>query len=418
MSQASDTKTFGRRALLRTAVGTVAGVAAATGTASAQSEEFGGWLQDTTNYDGVVDKTGQDEVSVQVGVEQGPGPYGFGPPAIRVSPGTTVTWTWTGDGGAHNVHAMEGADFKSQTVSEAGHTFSHTFESEGTVKYQCDPHAPLGMKGVVDVAGGGGGDGGSGDGGGGPAISEVDLSGWLGDTKNFDEIQDETGQDEVSVQVGVEQGPGPYGFGPPAIRVSPGTTVTWTWTGDGGAHNVHAMEGADFKSQTVSEAGHTFSHTFESTGVVHYQCDPHAPLGMKGAVVVTGGGGGGGGQQQQGPAAANSANREISANPPGNRPGSPLLLLFGSGTLLVVLGVGASLLSRRRAYEYEPDRTEDGTLVAREAPEEGAANPIEHDEYDPMGTATLIAAYFLILVVMWVFTYFVEFLGRGPTVIG
>jgi len=43
---------------------------------------------------------------------------------------------------------------------------------------------------------------------------------------------------------------------------------------------------------------------------------------------------------------------------------------------------------------------------------------IGHDEFDPVGTLVLILGYFLILVVMWVFMYFVEFLGRGMTVIG
>jgi len=43
---------------------------------------------------------------------------------------------------------------------------------------------------------------------------------------------------------------------------------------------------------------------------------------------------------------------------------------------------------------------------------------IGHDEFDPVGTLTLITVYFLILVGMWVLTYFVEFLGNGPTVVG
>ncbi|MFT4885136.1 MAG: hypothetical protein ACI8U4_002656 [Natronomonas sp.] len=41
-----------------------------------------------------------------------------------------------------------------------------------------------------------------------------------------------------------------------------------------------------------------------------------------------------------------------------------------------------------------------------------------HEEFDPVGTVVLIAIYFLILVGMWIFTYFIEFLGNGPTVIG
>ncbi|WP_254766486.1 hypothetical protein [Salinilacihabitans rarus] len=43
---------------------------------------------------------------------------------------------------------------------------------------------------------------------------------------------------------------------------------------------------------------------------------------------------------------------------------------------------------------------------------------IGHDEYDPVGTLALITLYFLILVFMWLFMYFVEFLGNGPTVVG
>jgi hypothetical protein len=42
---------------------------------------------------------------------------------------------------------------------------------------------------------------------------------------------------------------------------------------------------------------------------------------------------------------------------------------------------------------------------------------IGHDEYDPKGTLTLIGIYFLILSALWVFMYFIEFLGRGPSVV-
>ncbi|QCS43825.1 hypothetical protein [Natrinema versiforme] len=50
--------------------------------------------------------------------------------------------------------------------------------------------------------------------------------------------------------------------------------------------------------------------------------------------------------------------------------------------------------------------------------ETGAIRTIGHDEFDPIGTAILIALYFLILVLLWLFMYFVEFLGNGPTVVG
>ncbi|RQH01833.1 hypothetical protein [Natrarchaeobius oligotrophus] len=42
---------------------------------------------------------------------------------------------------------------------------------------------------------------------------------------------------------------------------------------------------------------------------------------------------------------------------------------------------------------------------------------IGHDEYDPVGTLALIGLYFLILVALWIFVYFVEFLGNDPTVV-
>jgi hypothetical protein len=54
-----------------------------------------------------------------------------------------------------------------------------------------------------------------------------------------------------------------------------------------------------------------------------------------------------------------------------------------------------------------------------EAPDEDAQRRVlSHDEYDPVGTAILIAIYFLVISGLWLFMYFVEFLGSGPTVVG
>lgn len=39
----------------------------------------------------------------------------------------------------------------------------------------------------------------------------------------------------------------------------------------------------------------------------------------------------------------------------------------------------------------------------------------EHGEFEPLGTLTLVILYFLVLVLMWIFTYFIEFLGNEPT---
>jgi halocyanin-like protein len=132
-----------------TETATATPTASPTGT-SGGSSEFDGWFSDVDNYDGVVDETGSDAVTVQVGVDNDGQPYGFGPAAVRVSTGTTVTWEWTGEGGAHNVKA-EDDSFESELIDEEGFTFEETFEEAGTTKYACVPHKALGMKGVVVV---------------------------------------------------------------------------------------------------------------------------------------------------------------------------------------------------------------------------------------------------------------------------
>ena len=118
---------------------------------SSSSVSFDGWFEDVSNFDGsVVDATGQSEVEVAVGAGGNGGNLAFDPPAVRVSQGTTVVWTWTGMGGAHNVAAEDGS-FESELVTEEGHTVSHAFDESGTVEYVCTPHRALGMKGAVVV---------------------------------------------------------------------------------------------------------------------------------------------------------------------------------------------------------------------------------------------------------------------------
>ena len=237
-----------------------------------QVEEY---LSDANNYEGSVeDLTGEDSVTVEVGAGSG---LAFGPAAIQVDPGTTVTWEWTGEGGGHNVVDEDGK-FESEIVSEGGHTFEYTFEESGTTRYYCAPHKASGMKGAVVVGdGGGGGGGGNGGSGGGGDAEE-----YLSDANNYDSVQDMTGEDSVTVEVGDGQG---LAFGPAGIQVDSGTTVTWEWTGEGGGHNVVDEDGK-FESEIVSEGGHTFEYTFEESGTTLYYCAPHKASGMKGAVVV------------------------------------------------------------------------------------------------------------------------------------
>jgi halocyanin-like protein len=143
-----------RRGLLRGVAGaTVAGAGVAASSTTAAAQSFGGWFDDVPNYDGVVDRTGQDEVTVEVGIDTANGPYGFGPAAVRVDPGTTVTFSWVSN--THNVvieSQPEGSDWGGVTdIYDEGHSATHTFETEGVYEYYCDPHRVNGMKGAVVV---------------------------------------------------------------------------------------------------------------------------------------------------------------------------------------------------------------------------------------------------------------------------
>ncbi len=152
--------------------------------------------------------------------------------------------------------------------------------------------------GGTTADGSGGGDGGTTDGGGtatdasptptptrtGEGATTIDE--FLADTSNYDGLEDLAGRDGVDVAVGAEGNGAFFAFAPPAIRIDAGTTVTWTWTGQGGVHNVQAVQGASFESDVTDEEGTTFRQTFDETGTVLYECSPHSGAGMRGAVVV------------------------------------------------------------------------------------------------------------------------------------
>jgi halocyanin-like protein len=397
-----------RRDVLRggaVAGATVLGSGAAAGPVAAQEGggDYDGWLSDVDNYDGTtVDATGQDAVDVEVGAQGNGGPFAFAPPAVRVSPGTTVTFTWTSN--THNVlieDQPEGANWEGHSpIENSGFTLEHTFEAEGVYKYYCEPHLSVGMKGVVVVE----------QGAGGPVV-EADYGDWFTDTApggavdNFDGTTvDATGQDAVDVEVGAQGNGGTFAFEPPAVRISPGTTVTFDWTSN--THNVlieDQPEGANWEGHSpIENTGFSFEHTFETPGVYTYYCEPHLSLGMKGAIVVGAAPGGGAGEG------------EASA-------GAVRLLQVTQGFLslvfLAIVGVIAYVAINRERYPAPEPETVDREPTAEAAFEEPEV-AIEHDDFDPVGTFSLILGYFAILVLMWVFMYFVEFLGNGPTVVG
>jgi halocyanin-like protein len=142
-----------RRGLFRAGAGAAAAVAASTAASTAYAQEefdYGGWFDDVPNFEGTVDRTGEDEVVVTVGPG---GDLVFDPPAIHVDPGTTVVFEW--DQGFHNVVEKEtGERYASELTGEEGTTYEVTYESDGISTYVCEPHEGQGMKGAVAVGSG------------------------------------------------------------------------------------------------------------------------------------------------------------------------------------------------------------------------------------------------------------------------
>jgi halocyanin-like protein len=130
------------------------------------------------------------------------------------------------------------------------------------------------------------GDGGE-EGGGGGGETVPAFGAFLGDANGYEEgaVEDARGQDAVTVEVGAGGG---FAFGPATVWVSPGTTITWEWTGEGGAHNVVANDGpAGLDSGDPVESGsYEYEVTDDDAGITTYYCSPHQSQGMKGGVAV------------------------------------------------------------------------------------------------------------------------------------
>ena len=76
-----------------------------------------------------------------------------------------------------------------------------------------------------------------------------------------------------------------YMFGPMAIKVKVGDTVTWT-NDDSVHHNIAADKpSGDAPTGPLIGKGETYKYTFKKAGTYTYHCEPH-PY-MHGTVVVT-----------------------------------------------------------------------------------------------------------------------------------
>ena len=74
---------------------------------------------------------------------------------------------------------------------------------------------------------------------------------------------------------------------------------------------------------------------------------------------------------------------------------------------------GANIPAESSEQDAEVEKS-----VSAPPTQEGIERELSHEDYDPKGTLALILIYLAILVAMWVFMYFVEFLGNELVVVG
>ena len=145
------------------AASVAAGGTAASGAAAAQEGNASGGNQSGGNQTGGNQSSGGGGGStktVEVGAGSG---TSFAPEEVTIAPGDTVVWEWTGEGGAHNVVAEDGAFNSGSPEEGSGITFEHTFQETGEFSYYCEPHEAVGMVGTVIVQEGGASSGGGGE---------------------------------------------------------------------------------------------------------------------------------------------------------------------------------------------------------------------------------------------------------------
>ena len=156
----------GRRAVLKTIGAGFVGSLALTGSASGQDDYgngngIGAFLNEEAEFkdrplwrSGIADKTGQSEVTVTVGAitsvdipenlappgEEVPEslPMAFAPKAVKVSPGTDVTWKWAS--GHHSVTSLDDTGESFEAHGDPGDVFTYTFDEVGNFLYYCHPH--------------------------------------------------------------------------------------------------------------------------------------------------------------------------------------------------------------------------------------------------------------------------------------
>ncbi|MDX1674974.1 MAG: plastocyanin/azurin family copper-binding protein [Longimicrobiales bacterium] len=103
--------------------------------------------------DGGTSPNGNGNGASDVVEVQAMGDLTFSPPDVTIEPGTTVRWV-NESGIFHTVTPDGHTEWASADLSD-GTTFEHTFNTEGTFPYYCEPHVGQGMTGTITVESGG-----------------------------------------------------------------------------------------------------------------------------------------------------------------------------------------------------------------------------------------------------------------------
>lgn len=74
----------------------------------------------------------------------------FSPDNVSIEPGTTVRWV-NGADIFHTITPDEHDEWTRVEMDTADETFEHTFNTEGTFPYYCEPHLSAGMTGTIVV---------------------------------------------------------------------------------------------------------------------------------------------------------------------------------------------------------------------------------------------------------------------------
>jgi plastocyanin len=267
-----------RRDFLRTAGG-VAGTAAVAASASGT----GGAVRSGANPAVVTQDGGT--VTVEVGPDNDlvytPGTAEL----LAITPGTEVEFVW--ESNFHNIvveSQPDGANWQGEgepgTTFDSGHTYTHTFQTEGTYEYYCSPHRTAGMEATIVVTTDPGAVTPA------PTTTPAGTATPAGTTTATGDGSASGGSVEVAVGPG-----GNFVYDPASLTIPPGTTVNFVWESD--THNIiveNQPEGADWQGEgdtnTTYDTGHTYSHTFETTGTYDYYCSPHRTAGMVASLTV------------------------------------------------------------------------------------------------------------------------------------